>query len=55
VKQISEVKEKPFTSSLSIYPAALYRKGCMRAFFPDELTVDILFEDDVTVILLFVV
>jgi hypothetical protein len=50
MKQISEVEEKPFTSSSSICPEACFRKrwgGQRNTFGP----VDISLKDDVTVTL----
>jgi hypothetical protein len=53
MKEISEVEEKLFTSSLiiNIFPGAYCRKGLERAH---SRSVDISFKDDVTVILLIV-
>jgi hypothetical protein len=62
MKQISEVEEKSFTSSLNIYPEACHRKGSggvtphpFTTTPPPYLPADMRIfqkEDDVTVILL---
>jgi hypothetical protein len=53
--QISDVEEKPLTSSLNICPEACCGKGWWRSgVTPTPLfySVDISFKDDVTVVLL---
>jgi hypothetical protein len=54
-KQIFDVEEKPFISSLNISPEGCCRKGRVpppppTTYFP-ALSVDISFKDDVTVII----
>jgi hypothetical protein len=53
IKQISEVKEKPFTSSLNICQKACCRKGWGLAEHPiSQLISGYFFKDDLAVILL---